>query len=1116
MATRARSANLKKPWAWLAALAALCLVLASSTALYVLNPSVKLTLPWWTAIAAPAAIYALILPLCVPGLRIGGWLAGFGILSVLHVALGATTAWLYSAVTFLPIRQFVASAFWSFPPALVLDMVGSLVMTLPFLDALAPRSVDRAAAKKSVRPTAAKSAAAEGKRRETWARAGGPVETATEGRTLAVGGAPLSAAAGAAVGVTTAGAALTEAAGAAIAEPEPSPQLPDVVPEVASPALPPPHSVVPTHSLVVEEPLVPAPTLSSTNGVQAETLEDVPAASETAQAGPAPLPDFRQALKELFGDLATEEDSRPADAAETEELPEAVEPSVLPTEPVTARPTEVGSAIRIPFERVMGQLPPGAFRLPLHQVGAQLAEREVLVVPQALIVPQLGEGVVQVEWDAVAGQFPPEVFAVPLSEVAARIVNGRLLLPLDEIVRQLSRDVFAASMARGPVEMPGLEEFPAPFRPPGWEEGRTAVEIAPTAGAGAMPPDATASVAPVDLEPETFAIEVPDADLVAHDLGLASLPPVVPAVEPERTPSPGSPLLERIEDASAEPASQLAAADLVIEDDPAPANIVEIDEVPADIDVNSLLDDLHAAGASPVAQANIAQAGIALPDIVEPEVTPPGLVPLEVALPESAVSSVAIPEEVVEPPAVAATVPTEAVIRIPFERVMGQLPPGVFRLPLAQVGARLATSRVLLVPQSVVLPQLTEGAVHVTWDAVADQFPVDVLAVPAAEVTQRIANGSLVLPLDEIMGQLPPDLFAAFMTRGPLEVPGIEGFPAPFKPIGHEEPAATVAAPPPAVVESPAPVATPVSAPPVAPGVIQERPSRKPETSPAAGATPSVSLAAPPAPAITTAPEVTRGDLSRLSSLLSQWDALVVDEARIGGFTVITAGAAGLAGETLASTAGTLSALLAAHAPWPVEQVTLRAVGGALVLTPVDSSWATGAVIAVGLRSGGSLARLEMLARRAAAGHAVSEATGHPHRPSDGTGLPRLEPGPGPASGSEVAEALDAFGKLTASSFRDIERGALVHCFLPPEAAAAPLAAFGCALVAAMSVEGPAGGFGSFHSAVLRSGPKRLELRRLPSAAGAAAVLLVGGADTGRPGLARLQVERAAARLLGA
>src|SRR2546422_6994150 len=105
MATRARSANLKKPWAWLAALAALCLVLASSTALYVLNPSVKLTLPWWTAIAAPAAIYALILPLCVPGLRIGGGLAGFCGLSLLHVALGATTAGPSSPGSVLPLLR---------------------------------------------------------------------------------------------------------------------------------------------------------------------------------------------------------------------------------------------------------------------------------------------------------------------------------------------------------------------------------------------------------------------------------------------------------------------------------------------------------------------------------------------------------------------------------------------------------------------------------------------------------------------------------------------------------------------------------------------------------------------------------------------------------------------------------------------------------------------------------------------------------------------------------------------------------------------------------------------------------------------------------------------------
>jgi len=254
---------------------------------------------------------------------------------------------------------------------------------------------------------------------------------------------------------------------------------------------------------VGEDPLVPAATLSSTNGVQSEILEDMPTASEAQEAPAAALPDFRQALKELFGDLATKE-TPPAEVTESEELPAAVAPSEPPAAPATAAtaPTDAGSMIRIPFERVSGQLPPGAFRLPLHQVGAQLVEREMLLVPPSLIVPQLGEGVVQVEWDVVAGQFPPEVFAVPLSEVAARIVNGRLLLPLDEIVRQLSRDVFTASMARGPMTMPGFEEFPAPFRPPGWEEGR-AVEIIPAAGPPAMPADAA--------ETETIAIEVPDA-----------------------------------------------------------------------------------------------------------------------------------------------------------------------------------------------------------------------------------------------------------------------------------------------------------------------------------------------------------------------------------------------------------------------------------------------------------------------------------------------------------------------------------------------------------------------------------------------------------------------------
>ena len=121
-------------------LAVFGLALASSTALYVVNPAVKLPLPWWTAVAAPVLVYALVLPLCVPRMRIGGWLAGFFTLAVLHVGIGLATAWLYARVGFTSFEQALAPALWGFPPALVLAMVGSLVMTLPFLGALAPRA----------------------------------------------------------------------------------------------------------------------------------------------------------------------------------------------------------------------------------------------------------------------------------------------------------------------------------------------------------------------------------------------------------------------------------------------------------------------------------------------------------------------------------------------------------------------------------------------------------------------------------------------------------------------------------------------------------------------------------------------------------------------------------------------------------------------------------------------------------------------------------------------------------------------------------------------------------------------------------------------------------------
>jgi len=315
MAKAPRGSNLRKPWAWAAAVAALGLVLASSTAIYVINPGVRLPLPWWTAIAAPAAVYALVLPLCVPGLGAAGWLGGFVILAVLHAGLGAATAWLYSIVTFTSIEQAVAPAFWGFPPALVLEMVGSLVMTLPFLDALAPRQAPRRrepdgaparaqsrrsrAADARPAPAAAPRTQDDAAARQAWGRGGGRTEVPDQPALAR----PVDS--GTVASLVAAVASGSAAAVAAPAAPVVAPPGPGSLPAAVEAghdngAAPEPRAL--------EASPVAAPPLDGINGSAVESHEALESrgaeSAATAEASPgaeAALPDYRQALRELFG-----------------------------------------------------------------------------------------------------------------------------------------------------------------------------------------------------------------------------------------------------------------------------------------------------------------------------------------------------------------------------------------------------------------------------------------------------------------------------------------------------------------------------------------------------------------------------------------------------------------------------------------------------------------------------------------------------------------------------------------------------------------------------------------------------------------------------------------------
>jgi hypothetical protein len=757
MATSADTSNLKNPWAWLAGLVALGLVLASSTALYMVKPGVKLPLPWWAAVAAPVLFYALVLPLCVPRIRIGGWLTGILTLAVLHVGIGLATAWLYAMVGLTTFEQALAPALWAFPPAIVLAMVGALVMTLPFLGRLAPRATaPRARAPRAATPRLQAEAVPA---RPAMTKRPGQVPETIPAKNRKAWARPSAAAQSA----SAVAAAATQTVNALPATAVAAPALDE--PPVAAPDEPTPRG---------------AALLGVEAGASPMAQGEAPSFGilERKDLLPTAAPDFREALTEFFG----------APAAETrakEVLEPVREPGVdelgSPRDTETSELSE--NVVRIPFDRVMGQLPPGAFRVPLGQVGARLREAETLVVPQAVIVPQLGEGVVQIEWELVAEQFPAAVLAVASAEVKERIVNGRLLLPLDEIVRQLPPDVFAASMGRVPLEVSGLESFPEPFKPLEWKE-----PLSEPAGAG--PRSATNPVPPA-------------AALAVQDPQAARIEASVPA----RTPETGA--------------------------------------------------------------------------LSEPQ-------------------------------------------------------------------------------------------------------------------------------------------------------------------MGHPE---------------------------------------------------------------------SGGDAEELAALLAPWKIAALDEVQVGDVAIISVSLAGLTGSAVATAAGRLSPLIARRAPLPVDQATLRGVGGTLVLTPVGSGWSTATALAVGLRPGGALARLEILARRAAA-------TRLPASPPadlamDVAPAVRLDAASPPAASTVAAEDLEAFGPLTAQSYREPTSGALIHSFVSPGAPAAELAAFAWELAQAMAQGTETGALGPFHSAVLRSGTERLEIHRLSSATGPAAVLVVAGAETGRPGLAHLQVERVAARLGG-
>jgi hypothetical protein len=481
-------------------------------------------------------------------------------------------------------------------------------------------------------------------------------------------------------------------------------------------------------------------------------------------------------------------------------------------------------------------------------------------------------------------------------------------------------------------------------------------------------------------------------------------------------------------------------------------------------------------------------------------------------------------------------------VRVSFARVIDQFPPGMFHESLDRVGASLAEPGHLLIPQRLVLAQLAEGFVRAGWEVVAGQIPRHLLSMTDEEITQRLADGQLVLPLDELVPQLPRDLFA--LTGRALDVESIQSVPAPFQPVLAAEDAQRATGDRPSDVASiaaaqavtksrasnaswsvgdeagtdrPAGVAV-LDDVEIAPGTMAVPegdslegfvPSSRPVGDDGAPSSPPpADRAAEPVPAMPDRDEI--APMDRVIAALAPLRPLHVGVESAEGLTLVTVSPSG-PGKRAALAAGRLLLPLLAErrAPWPVIQLTMRGADVALILTPLGPLRPGGSLLASSVLPEGALASVERLLLRAViSGTSGSDGSARrdPDQP-EAREEPNLLDAQAPTPVRQIAASLDALGAVTASVLSDAEAERDFYVFLPEGSDVRKAGQFAGELdqaVRKVAELGPA-----FHTAVLRCGMRHLIIRLEHAARGRAAIVVAGG-QTDRPGLAYRQVEAAA------
>jgi hypothetical protein len=455
----------------------------------------------------------------------------------------------------------------------------------------------------------------------------------------------------------------------------------------------------------------------------------------------------------------------------------------------------------------------------------------------------------------------------------------------------------------------------------------------------------------------------------------------------------------------------------------------------------------------------------------------------------------ALEEETTLPssPAVETPVEPEQFISVSFDKVADQLPLHHFSLPVDALAAALQEPGRLMIPRRLIMRQLAAGAIRVDWADIAEQFPAH---------SSTSAGSQIVLPLEEIVRSLPPEVWA--LPTPPLDLSSLERFPLPFQPPAMDAPEPVVPATaveareaePPAPVE-PSQVAAEATRDSGLP-VVEIAPDHRVMGLPVDNAVGSGQLLVDEGSAA-----VRQAEWRRLAAALVPGGGMGGGVEDAGDVTLFTFLAAALPSDAVTAMARRCLPLFAGSGAGPVEQVIARCEAGAVVLTPLGERQV---MVAAAARNG-SLALLEIRSRRAAAaaGNVPVLSVMGARSFDDAVAL---EPVPGGPAAELLASALGDLSPVSPTVLREANGELEVCVLLPPGEDARPAGLVARAAVHALGELAAADrGLGRLESVELVRGASRLALQPTDSPARFTMAALTGEAAR-RPGWARARMLR--------